>query len=254
MSTPRVALALADTQSYVLANNALQACVSRFAFSQVYVFTDAPHYWPQYHTVAVERMRGIEDYNRIVLDLLPTCVEEDFCLVCQFDGFILNAEAFSPTFYQYDYIGAVWPDYPHHRVGNGGFSWRSKRLMDAVASLSHLRPVGQAEDLFIGRTIRSELEAQHGCVFADEATAQAFSFEIVPHAAPAFGFHGIFNLPRVYRDNLKFLVENLPPHVLAERLPYLRYGANQLEPAQRQEFEALAAQALSLARTAPTEA
>lgn len=244
MGAPTVALALADTQSYVLANNALQACTSRFAFDQVYVFTDMPQYWPQYRTQTIQKMQGIEDYNRIVLEELPKYVKEDFCLVCQFDGFILNASAFRQEFYGYDYIGAVWPDYPVHRVGNGGFSWRSKKLLRAVAQLSHLRQPGEAEDLFICRRMRAELEAHHECVFADESTARTFSYEIVPHDQPAFGFHGIFNLPMVYRNNLQFLIENLPAKVMVARLPYLQYGANQLELSQRQDFERLLALAI----------
>ncbi|MEI8156263.1 MAG: DUF5672 family protein [Burkholderiales bacterium] len=239
MTSPRVALAIADTQSYVLANNAIQACTARFDFNQVYVFTDAPQHWPQYQTVTVAKMQGIEDYNRIILEQLPQWIEEDFCLVCQFDGFILEASAFQPDFYNFDYIGAVWPDYPHDRVGNGGFSWRSRKLLRAVATLSYLRQAGEAEDLFICRRMRAELEAHHGCVFADERTAQRFSYEIVPHDQAAFGFHGIFNLPMVYRNNLQFLIENLPASVLAARLPYLQYGANLLDSQRRQEFDML---------------
>lgn len=251
MRKPSVALALADTQTHVLANNAIQACITRFDFQQVHVFTDMPQYWPQHHTVLVDKMRGIEDYNRIILEHLPAVVEQDFCLVAQFDGFILNAEAFSPDFYNFDYIGAVWPDYPEHRVGNGGFSWRSKKLLDAVAQLAHLRAPGQAEDLFICRSLRAELETRHACVFADEATAQRFSYEIVPHDQPAFGFHGVFNLPMVYRNNLRFLVENLPPALLAARLPYLLYGARQLEAAPRQELENLLSRAMQAAPPVP---
>lgn len=236
---PTVALAITDTESYVLANNALHACTSRFNFKAVHVFTDAPHFWPQYQTVAIPKINEIEEYNRVVLEQLPKACQQDFCLVVQFDGFILNAEQFSEDFYKFDYIGAVWPDYPYMRVGNGGFSWRSKKLMDAVASLSHLRAPGEAEDLFICRTLRVMLEQRFGCVFADEETAKRFSFEIVPHNQPAFGFHGIFNLPRVYRDNLAFLVENLPPRILRAKMPYLQYGVNQLSPEQQQQFAAL---------------
>ena len=53
----------------------------------------------------------------------------------------------------------------------------------------------------------------------------------------------------VYRNDLKYLVDNLPPSVLAERLPYLRFGASQLPVAQRQEFEMLVALATSSAQT-----
>ena len=252
MNERSIALAIADTQAYVLANNAIQACTTNFEFQQVHVFTDAPQYWPHYHTVLVDKMHGIEDYNRIILEQLPNVVMEDYCLVVQFDGFILNAESFSKDFYNFDYIGAVWPNYPQHRVGNGGFSWRSKKLLKAVAQIAYLREAGEAEDLFICRTMRTELEANYGCVFADEATAKSFSYEAVPYEQPAFGFHGIFNLPMVYRNNLKFLVENLPQTVIAARLPHLLYGAQLLDAAQRTEFEdllSLAMQTIPLAQT-----
>ena len=236
---PSVALAIADTESYVLANNALQACVNRFVFDRVLVLTDAPQHWPQYQAHAVAKMQGIEDYNRLVLETLPTLVTEDFCLVIQFDGFILHPEAFSEAFYAYDYIGAVWPDYPYFRVGNGGFSWRSRKLMQAVAELAPMRRPGEAEDLFIGRAMRVLLEERYGCVSAPEPVARQFSYEIVPQAGAAFGFHGIFNLPLVYRDNLAFLVQNLPPRILQTRLPFLRYGVQQLPAAQQLVFENL---------------
>lgn len=253
VNRPSVALALADTQAYVLANNAIQACTTRFDFQQVYVFTDAPKYWPQYRAVVVEKMRDIEDYNRIILEQLPTVVEQDFCIVAQFDGFILNANAFSPDFYYFDYIGALWPNFTEHCVGNGGFSWRSRRLLQAVAKMAHLRESGQPEDLFICRTLRAELESQHGCVFADVASAKRFSYEIVPHDQPSFGFHGIFNLPMVYRNNLAFLIKNMPHNVLVARLPYLLFGAQYLSPAERKDFESLISVALHTAAALPSQ-
>ena len=239
MKKPTVSLVIADTESYVLANNAIEACIARFDFSNVHVFTDEPKYWSQYQVCTVPTIQNIDDYNQIILEQLPHRVESDYCIVAQFDGFIINSDAFSSDFYKFDYIGAVWPDYPCLRVGNGGFSWRSKRLLDAVAQLSHLRMEGEAEDLFICRSMRILLEQRYGCVFAPEDVARRFSYEIVPDSQPTFGFHGIFNLPLVYKNNLEFLVSNLPKRILQTRLAYLRYGVGHLPIAQRNEFYAL---------------
>ena len=230
----------------MLANNAIQACVSRFDFRSVHVFTDAPQYWPQYQTHSIEKIAAIEDYNRIVLETLPQFLEDDFCLVIQFDGFILNADAFSDTFYQYDYIGAEWPDYPYFRVGNGGFSWRSRKLINAVAELASIRKPGEPEDLFICRTLRVLLEERYGCKFAPEEVARRFSYEIVPESQPAFGFHGIFNLPMVYRNDPQFLVKNLPARILSSRNAHLQYGINLLDLPVRQVFQRLLADAVKI--------
>jgi hypothetical protein len=246
MRKPSVSLAIADTESYVLANNAINACLARFDFASVHVLTDVLEYWPQHKCLRIPKIRSIEDYNRVILEALPQVVEHDFCIVSQFDGFILNADAFSEDFYKYDYIGAVWPQFPYLRVGNGGFSWRSKKLMDAVASLCHLRQANEAEDVFICRTLRVMLETRHGCVFADESVANRFSYEIAPDARHAFGFHGVFNLPLVYRDDLDYLVENLPLRILETRMAYLRYGVNLLGSSHAAKFEMLTAGRLKL--------
>jgi hypothetical protein len=64
----------------------------------------------------------------------------DYCLLVQHDGFVLRPEKWSQEFLEYDYIGAPWPvsqdayitfDGERVRVGNGGFSLRSKSLLDA---------------------------------------------------------------------------------------------------------------------------
>ncbi len=236
---PTVGLVIVDTESYVLANNAIQHCVNAYSFASVTVFTDQTSYWPQYKTVEIPKIATIEEYNRIMLGMVPQTAETDFVLVIQFDGFILNGTAFVPNFFDFDYIGAVWPDYPFMRVGNGGFSWRSRKLLDAVMELAPLRPPGQAEDLFICRTLRPLLEARYGCVFADEGTARLFSYEIVPEVRPAFGFHGLFNLPLVYRDNLAYLVQHLPMRILQTRMAYLQYGVQQLTPEHQRAFAQL---------------
>ena len=55
-------------------------------------------------------------------------------LVVQHDGFILNPDKWDPEYLNYDYIGAPWTtaatERPHSRVGNGGFSLRSRKLLE----------------------------------------------------------------------------------------------------------------------------
>ena len=59
-------------------------------------------------------------------------------LLIQWDGYVVNPEAWDPAFLGCDYLGAKW--YWHDdgmRVGNGGFSLRSRRLLDALAGSAH---------------------------------------------------------------------------------------------------------------------
>jgi hypothetical protein len=57
--------------------------------------------------------------------------------VVQYDGMAANKMHWSDDYYNYDYIGAPWPDRftwirPEEKVGNGGFSLRSMKLIEAL--------------------------------------------------------------------------------------------------------------------------
>ncbi len=127
----------------------------------------------------------------MIKELAPH-VDTDFALLVQWDGFVVNADAWSDDFLDYDYIGAKWIFHTDgHNVGNGGFSLRSRRLLEALRD-PHVVP-GAVEDDAICRTYRTYLEATHGIRFAPEAVADRFSFEASYWTSPPFGFHGLFN-------------------------------------------------------------
>ncbi len=233
-----VSLVIADTESYVLANNAIDQCSQRFHFDEILIFTDKPEYWPQYRSIRINRIESIEDYNHLMISVVPFHISTQFFMVAQFDGFILNGAAFLEEFYKYDYIGAPWPAsaYPHFRVGNGGFSWRSKRLALAAASMASFRDAMDSEDAFIGRVIRVALENRHQCKFASENVASHFSYEMVMPPDSVFGFHGLMHLPIVYANNLPYLIHNLPPRVIENKLSVLSSRIGELDADSQKVF------------------
>ena len=81
------------------------------------------------------------------------------------------------------------------RVGNGGFSLRSRRLLEALQDPRIA--LADAEDETICRTFRPLLEREYGIRFADESLADRFSFEAAYPVGRPFGFHGLFNFCRV---------------------------------------------------------
>jgi hypothetical protein len=231
-----VSLVLIDTEAYVLANNAIQQCMRNFDFDEVVILTDRIELWPQFTTHRIPRITAIDDYNDLILRTVPRLITTNFFIVAQYDGFILRRESFKPEFYDCDYIGALWPEHPVFRVGNGGFSWRSRKLALAAAEIADFRAPNEPEDLFIGRTIRIALESRYGCRFADDETAANFSTEQVLSNPESFGFHGVMHLPQVYRNALSYLVENLPERVLKQRMQLLLLGANFLDANRKMEF------------------
>jgi hypothetical protein len=86
------------------------------------------------------RLPNINVWNYYVMYEMGRHIETDFCLLIHHDSFVLRPEKWEDKFIEYDYIGAPWPVIPDTyltskgervRVGNGGFSIRSKRLCDA---------------------------------------------------------------------------------------------------------------------------
>jgi hypothetical protein len=84
-------------------------------------------------------------------------------LLVQWDGYVCNPDAWDPAFLDCDYIGAKW--FWHNdamRVGNGGFSLRSRRLLEALQDPRIALSV--VEDETICRTFRPLLERDYGIV------------------------------------------------------------------------------------------
>ena len=74
-------------------------------------------------------------YSTLMLKGLAPHVETSHALVVQWDGYVVNPDAWTDAFLDVDYCGAPWPwGDDDRRVGNGGFSLRSRRLIDALAS------------------------------------------------------------------------------------------------------------------------
>ncbi|MDK4679377.1 DUF5672 family protein [Kingella negevensis] len=164
------------------------------------------------------------EYNLFMLFSLRQFIHTDFALTVQDDGWVLNGAMWRDDFFDYDYLGAPIPNYfcsipkspdsPLDMTGidywfahpappddtffepqNGGFSLRSKRLLDAPTELNlpaSIKTTGSsttepikiqythnntlAEDLFLSVLHRKALE-QHGLRFAPSSVALHFSCE-----------------------------------------------------------------------------
>lgn len=173
----------------------------------------------------IDRIGSRSDYSRFMLRELAGHIETTHALCVQWDGFVLNGSAWQQEFLSYDYIGAVWPQFTdNYRVGNGGFSLRSRQLLKACKDLPLAENV--AEDLVIGRRYRLDLETR-GLRFASEDLAQRFAYERSAPTGGEFGFHGAFNLVNyVPKNEAAALFGSLESSLLApnERAELLRWA------------------------------
>lgn len=155
-------------------------------------------------------------YSKYVLYELYRHVDTEFCLLIQDHAFIINPDSWTNEFFEYDYIGAPWPyvensyltPYGEHiKVGNGGFSLRSKKLLEVPLKkeipfdcttgdfYKHFNANNFAEDGNICVHNR-HLFIEEGCKFPPVELAAKFSYEsAVPEnqGIIPFGFH--LNLP-----------------------------------------------------------
>lgn len=201
ISLQEVTVCAADCLHPKLAARALEICLDRCDFGDAVLFTDAP-VSGRFRTEAIQPIRSLDDYSRFCLKELAERIRTPFALVVQWDGYVVHPEAWTSGFLRYDYVGA--PGYSSEAmrdrpwvVGNGGFSLRSRRLLEASAQLPGVK--GMAEDYAICEAFRAGLE-RDGIRFAPERLADRFAFQQRRPAQHTFGFHGLFNLPRVEDD------------------------------------------------------
>jgi len=199
MRVEKTTLCIVDCVNHALAERALRLCMAGCIFEEVKWLTDRPLAVPGVHTVVIPPIRSFAEYSRFMLKDLLRHVETEYALVVQWDGYIVNPQAWSPEFLLYDYIGARWDQalqrkQDHHDVGNGGFSLRSRALLEALQD-PLIKP-SHPEDAAICRIYRSYLEDRHGIVFAPDDVADRFSFEHIEPPTLPFGFHGVTNLAR----------------------------------------------------------
>jgi hypothetical protein len=160
-------------------------------------------------------------YSKFMIEELHKYVDTQFCLVVQADGFLINPQSWNTQFLEYDYIGAPWPPFvglsnsaqktftfDKNRVGNGGFSLRSKKLLEFCSRIKFddLDLPIKSEDLIICHFLYKELSAQ-GIKFAPLDLASTFSTELIfdgltQGLSKSFGFHGKHWLSNDYLTDL----------------------------------------------------
>lgn len=226
-SLPDVTLVAVTSVALRATLDALLASMDQVDFGQVLFLSDQqpPLTDPAIVWRRIERLGSRADYSRFMLCDLAQHISTTHALCIQWDGFVVNGSAWDPRFLDYDYIGAPWPHFrDEHNVGNGGFSLRSRRLLEACRDL----PFDglQSEDMIISRLCRPQLEAR-GIRFAPESVARRFAYERFSPTGRELGFHGAYNLVRyLSREKAVQVFQNLEPGMLArnERMELLRWA------------------------------
>jgi hypothetical protein len=145
--------------------------------------------------------KNSNDYSKFMLFDLWKYIDSDFALIVHNNAYVIRPNKWEDEFLKYDYIGAPWPKNVHYtpegknvRVGNGGFSLRSKKMLRAIEILQlPFTDNGTGyfhEDGVICVYYRKKLE-EYGLKFATADIASRFSREVNcdDSVARPFGFH-----------------------------------------------------------------
>ena len=141
--------------------------------------------------VRIKKISSIQDYSSFIIYSLYKYIKTSHILIVQWDGFIINPEKWDPNFLKYDYIGA--PFIPRendknycrdlnggfYTIGNGGFSLRSKKLLEAPTKFKlkdNREFTNFNEDGFFSVFHRKFLESK-GLIWAPFDIAKKFSIE-----------------------------------------------------------------------------
>jgi hypothetical protein len=207
-----VTVAAADCLHPKLAARALEICLDKCDFGDAVLFSNSA-VGGRFRCEPIAPLRSLDDYTRFCLQEMPARIATAFLLIVQWDGYVVDPSAWSPSFMRYDYVGAPYLDPVGGQrwvVGNGGFSLRSRKLLSALPTLPIVP--GLNEDRIICQTFRETLERDHGLRFAPEKLADRFSYEQRRRSGTTFGFHGVFNLHRIEGDDaVMAMVDGLTP-------------------------------------------
>jgi hypothetical protein len=193
-----VTLCTVDCVDPQLALESLVISSEKINFGNILLFSDVePLRIPSKVTfIKISKISNLIEYSNFILSRLGQYIETNFCLTVHADGWIHNPHLWRDSYRNWDYIGAPWPLHLHFvnedlRVGNGGVSFRSKRLLNETSRYA----INMHEDHFICQYLKDDL-LKKDIKIAPLEVASTFSFELECDDCPVnpqtecFAFHG----------------------------------------------------------------
>jgi hypothetical protein len=173
------------------------------------LYTSVEFYHQDIEYYKINQIKSINEYSKFCIKFGNIWPDDAHALFCQHDGYPINIDCWDDRFLDYDYIGSPWgtdrPDYK--RVGNGGFSLRSAKIMKIVSNI--ITPSDWPEDLMICDVFGDVLQDEYNIKFAPIDLAMKFSYELdIPERVlpldKSFGFHDFKSGPT--KDKEKYRI------------------------------------------------
>ena len=197
LQLPSVTLMCIDCVDVNRAIAVVEHCKTLCDFGAVKVLTSIP---TDYEHIKISPLNSLVEYSIFMLTECSKYIDTDHVLIIQRDGWILNTNTWDNSWLEYDYVAPIFNQYDI--VGSGGFSLRSKRLMDKITEWMPVwdgtsqnaneiqDQLGYYEDGVI--SFSNELKALFNYAPIEVANqfAQGGNMNIDNYVEFPFGFHG----------------------------------------------------------------
>ena len=209
LKLPNVTLLSATSSEEDAAQLSMRISLHNIEFGKAVLLCPSPpkKKYPDIEYISIPPLNSVDDYNELIFQDLHKYFKTSHCLIVQADSFVVNSNLWKNEFLEYDYIGGPWPNkikinanlvlhLEKNPVGNGGFSMRSRKLVEATGKINFksLDFPMKAEDVVICYYLYQKM-IDSGIRFAPPQLAAQFSMENVDHlygqdVNTVFGFHG----------------------------------------------------------------
>ncbi len=211
LKLPNVAIISINCKNPEDSVKAIQYSCKDIEFKSRHLFTSAKMLCEGVDVIKIPHIDSVFKYSDFILRLSDYKIDADFFLIVQDDGFVLNADKWDNSWLEYDYIGAAWPgedswidiqkarDFmrnSNNRVGNGGFSLRSRKFLSLSSQFANCEGYGEDNYLCL---VKKDFMLKNGIKFPPLSVANSFSMEnnlqdwkssMSLDTERTFGFHG----------------------------------------------------------------
>ena len=200
LELPNVTLIIVDCLDAERAVKSIEKCTAVCKFGAVKLLTSKETDSP--YKVEIGQINSLDWYSDFILRHIWRFCDTPHMQIIQHDGWIINPDTWEDNWLKYDYMGPIFRfenAANNDCVGNGGFSLRTKRLMEYVAG--NVGPIDKGvngyfnEDGIICKGFKEHL-SKAGFNFAPPVQAAKYVFEGngAHFYGKPFGFHGFQSL------------------------------------------------------------
>lgn len=209
-----VSLAILETRYHGLATMTLQQWTRRINFKEVLVFSDK-NLLPGAKWIPITPLSDINrDYGDIMVRGMWPFLNSEYMILINWDTLLRDQNSWSADFFDYDYIGSMWPwQAPHNdNPDHCGISWRSQRLLQAMRYPA-VESVSDAVPYHVSHQIEQMMRTKFQIRISDQEMDRRFVNEGRDlDRNDSFAVRGLWNIVNTFsRDVSEGYILGAPP-------------------------------------------